>query len=56
MLTGKMRPRLTTRADHNKTGREPIGSDAQDAQSQVRDGFRQPGRILQARGQGFESP
>jgi len=38
---------LTTKVDHNGTRREPIPADASMAQTQVSDGGRQSGRILQ---------
>jgi hypothetical protein len=47
---------LTTKLDHNGTRRRPIPADAPVAQSQVSDCARQSRRILQAGGQGFESP
>jgi hypothetical protein len=54
--TSSARPELTTNPDHNRNRHEPILADSPWLQSQVSDGIRQPARILQAGGRGFESP
>jgi hypothetical protein len=47
---------MTTKADHNGIRQRPIPMDVLKVPAQVSDGARQSGRILQAGGQGFESP
>ena len=47
---------MTTKADHNGIHQRPIPTDVLEVPAQVNDGARQSGRILQAEGQGFESP
>src|SRR5215467_231750 len=46
----------TAGADHNGIRHEPTLADTPWPQAQVSDGIRQPARILQAGGRGFESP
>jgi hypothetical protein len=54
--SASLRPRLTTKPDHNRIRREPILADSLKAQAQVSDGIRQTARSLQAGGRWFESP